>query len=121
MEKNTTQHWQYLEKILEQPPNLIIEKKLEHAKNMNLLKPHTLHMPATPVLRCTVCYHKLCDTITEKVKNISKVICKCDTLWIHNDCVQKYTNKSSQCNVCKEYFIICPLQTSLRSSIVDLM
>jgi hypothetical protein len=121
MDKNTVQSWKYLKNILETPPTMIIEEKANSARNMDILSPHVFRVPTPKAPTCNMCHETLCDTITEKAKGITKVICKCDTMWLHTKCVQHYTNKSSQCNVCKEYFIVSPLQTSLRSSLVDWM
>jgi hypothetical protein len=117
MDHNSVEAWKWLSTSMINPPIKLIEKYSNEANERVSIEPQV--MPLVPVKApcCRLCNEPLAKTIYEKVK-FSVILCKCDKQWCHPKCADAHVLQSGQCSLCKEYFILSPYCSTLRSTIV---
>lgn len=118
MDVNTKEAWLYLKTAMISPPKKVIKKYASMAtESFELVEPvRTMRKPKEPC--CRLCQEKLADNIVQKIK-FSMIICQCERWWCHTKCADKYVMDHPQCMVCKQYFILSPCCSSIRSKLVD--
>lgn len=116
---NTYEGWKYL-LLLNPPPNKIVDNKCNKELPRVVLKKHVYKRQPCKEPSCGICRKRLAGNICEKIK-FCKVICSCETLWCHQECVKKIIQDqyNSQCLICKEYFIVSSYCSDIRSTIVE--
>ena len=116
---NTREGWEYLLSI-NPPPKKIVQKKCKEKLSRVELKKHVYTRAPCKEPTCGICKKRLANNICEKIK-FCKVICSCETLWCHPECVKKTIKDqyNSQCIICKEYFIVSSYCSDIRSTIVE--
>lgn len=115
---NTVEGWDYLSRCMMNPPLKVISAKKEECKHSSVQFISNIPpVPSVPKPSCRICSKELTDSILHKTK-FSIIICKCDKLWCHVDCAEKFVLDSASCTLCKDYFILSPCSSTLRSTFV---
>jgi len=115
MDTNTVESWKWLATSMINPPIKVIEKYSNEATSHVNICSHvpSLQKPTQP--KCRLCEKPLANNVYEKIK-FSVIICKCDKLWCHQKCADDHVMKNGQCLQCKEYFILSPYCSNLKST-----
>ena len=118
MDYNTVESWKWLHSALEYPPKKVLNMCASTStRHSTLLRP-TYSLQKQCDVKCRLCSSELASSIVEKVK-FSVIICKCEKIWCHQDCAETFLTNHAQCNKCKQYFILAPCCSSIRSTFLN--
>jgi hypothetical protein len=116
MYHNTMEGWLWLNDAMVNPPEKVIQKFANSCTENVDIVPHIPPCVIPKPPRCRICEKSIAGNIQEKCK-FSMIICKCETLWCHQDCADASVLADPQCSICKDYFILSPCCSSLRSTV----
>lgn len=116
MDTNTKESWDWCLRSMINPPVKVINKFSNDTTDRVVLESCVQKLGKVKAPSCRICKKILANNIYEKIK-FSMVICKCDKMWCHAACADEYVLKTPQCNLCKDWFILSPYCSNLRSTL----
>jgi hypothetical protein len=118
MDDNSKESWLWLKSSMVSPPLKIINKYADLSTYKHCIEGNQLRYRKPEAPSCRLCNEKLANNIND-ISKFSLIICECDKLWCHVNCADKYCLDYPQCSICKQYFILSPCCSSIRSKFVD--
>jgi hypothetical protein len=114
---NAANQWAWVKKSMIYPPEQIISKWEEESTcNIEIVR-HKLIHTASKTPSCNLCRKQLAKSIQSKIK-FAMIGCECGSKWCHQSCANDFIMEIGMCCVCKKYFNLSLLNTTLRSTVL---
>lgn len=115
LKSNTVEQWKYCKKVMENVPELYIDKQINIAGNCTFTYEPIKYKNTISTPICKICDKQLCENIDSKLEYII-LSCPCGRMYCHPKCADTYLLKTPTCFVCKNYFIYDRKNSTLRST-----